>query len=1236
MGKMVTVCWTWLLFSAVLQVHGYLHSESQIAISDSDDLEVDLTEQDVSAGGAMITSSDPPRKLRGIPDVTAEAGKLLQFTVPGDAFTGNVLRLQVTSPLPNWLSFTPETRTFFGLPLSTDKSDALISVVAHGDEYSQLPAHAIFRVHVRRQPATTPCSTQPLVLTIFVDRKLSTIHPQQRAVAMDNLARFFGINISAFTLGAQKPYIETVDSSVILAGPGNVKRRSSKQQTSNIDLLVGCGNKLWENYISLMKQLKEQARDGTLSEVLGFPVLAWRVQQEANTLERGRRDTPSEGGINEEFKDYYEEEYDEEYTDDYDEGITTMIPTPVETAPATVTIPTTSEPETTTHHAHRHHHGDPLQNRGELMPQLFVTDADKSELPPTTTSYITPTVTPSSAQTTQPTTKADIEYYTDDLEEDDDLTDDYDVSETEVPFVATAQTTTEATTHHHVFSSVIPSSSSSSTISSSSRSVASSTTTEITSSRAVQTTTEIEPETSTAMVITTVEDTTTTEPSTATTTNSPSTTTYYSTTPSPQTSPSTIPVIKFIPPTTTTQQTTTEEAEMSTTIVSTTTEEPTTPPPLSTTTEKQYTSLPPSTTATQIRFTEIEYAPRNNAPVINQRLKKLRITAGTVLSYFIPEDTFTDYEDGTNLVLKFLDIEGAPVKKNFWIQFNERTREIYGLPLEEHVSKWEFVIEATDKEGAQVKDTLEVTVQQHKGRRAVTHEFTLQMRVEKKNEFPTAVDWQLRTLRGLASLFHNKDLTQIVVRQINFSTDFVAFTWTNDSLPRSYCPKGELDYLLSIMVANIEGDPSFALSQVLSPELRVKNVEYRGIGQCEEKPEPPVSPPKAFPTNFSPIPRNQVDHINATVGELLVFRVPDDTFYDPEDGDARNLKMSLLTMDRHPLSSDHWLQFDVKNQEFFGVPLAADIGRQEYQLVCEDRGGLTANDGLVVTVNAAPRVRYNVEFSMTLETPYETFINSASIKRKFVEKLRDLFRDRDTSSIRINSIMEGSTVVSWNNKTLATDPCPNKEIRRLRQVLVNDDETYADRVEVIMGPEFPVSAISLTPIGICQGEMTVVHTAAPPVEEQPSANASDEYLITFIVPAVIISVMLALAGIVACVLYRRRRTGKMNVEDDERMTNFRSKGIPVIFQDEIDEKPESGTKAPVILKEEKPPLAPPEYSKSATPVPPHTPQPPTVEENSDAPYQPPPPFAASNQDNGRQSRPKPTPTYRKPPPYVPP
>lgn len=284
-------------------------------------------------------------------------------------------------------------------------------------------------------------------------------------------------------------------------------------------------------------------------------------------------------------------------------------------------------------------------------------------------------------------------------------------------------------------------------------------------------------------------------------------------------------------------------------------------------------------------------------------------------------------------------------------------------------------------------------------------------------------------------------------------------------------------------------------------------------------------------------------------------------------------------MDRKPLPKDHWLQFDVKNQEFYGVPLRSDVGRLEYQLVCEDRGGLTANDGLIVVVHPATKIQYNVEFTIIMEVPYETFINSANLKRKFVEKLQEVFRDKDTSSIHISSISEGSTVIRWNNKTLPTDRCPDTEIKRLRRVLLNDDGTLPDRIHNIFDNELRVERIFLTPTGICQGETTIVH---PPDNTFPddtasSSETSDEYLITFVVPAVIIACMLLLAGIVACVLYRRRRSGKMNVED-ERQT-FRNKGIPVIFQDEIDEKPDSGTKAPVILKEEKPPLAPPEYSK---------------------------------------------------------
>lgn len=154
------------------------------------------------------------------------------------------------------------------------------------------------------------------------------------------------------------------------------------------------------------------------------------------------------------------------------------------------------------------------------------------------------------------------------------------------------------------------------------------------------------------------------------------------------------------------------------------------------------------------------------------------------------------------------------------------------------------------------------------------------------------------------------------------------------------------------------------MKAVLAPEIRVKRVVYQGIGQCEDinRPEVKQVSTEEPKVNFPPVPRNQVDHVNATVGQLLVFKVPEvrvilisvlitanaillpplfsqDTFFDAEDGSSRNMKMSLLTIDRIPIPPHEWLQFDSKNQEFYGVPMYNDVGRKEYQLVVTDKEG---------------------------------------------------------------------------------------------------------------------------------------------------------------------------------------------------------------------------------------------------------------------------------------------------------
>ena len=70
--------------------------------------------------------------------------------------------------------------------------------------------------------------------------------------------------------------------------------------------------------------------------------------------------------------------------------------------------------------------------------------------------------------------------------------------------------------------------------------------------------------------------------------------------------------------------------------------------------------------------------------------------------------------------------------------------------------------------------------------------------------------------------------------------------------------------------------------------------------------------------------------------------------WDREDGPTRDLNLQLLTLSRLEVDSDNWLQFDVKNQEFIGVPLENDVGREEYQLVCSDNEGYSSIDGIEV------------------------------------------------------------------------------------------------------------------------------------------------------------------------------------------------------------------------------------------------------------------------------------------------
>ncbi|XP_073811244.1 dystroglycan isoform X2 [Musca autumnalis] len=580
----------------------------------------------------------------------------------------------------------------------------------------------------------------------------------------------------------------------------------------------------------------------------------------------------------------------------------------------------------------------------------------------------------------------------------------------------------------------------------------------------------------------------------------------------------------------------------------------------------------PSTTSAVPDY--IEPVVENTPPMIKSRLQKLAVTSGKSFKFAIPDDTFYDTEDMTNLRLELTDKEGRELKSNSWLQFNAETKEVYGLPLDDSVSKWQYRLTATDSGNESVVETFEISVQQHRGVRTVNHEVNIAVKINEKNMH--YIDWQMKLIKAIATTLGDENTSSIVVREIRANPQdpsIATLVYFNETLPTSECPETELNNLVKRLDAN-------RLSDLVYPTLGVKSITGQLIGPCQKLAAKPKTPTISV-KNSPPVPRNQVDRVVATAGHLLVYKVPSDTFFD--DG---KITLSLKTKDHKELSPTHWLQFDSKNEEFYGIPKPADVGPEEYMLEAEDTAGLTATDALVVLVNPAPKKEFSVYFKASLGVKHENF--HADLQRKFVERIAQLFGDASAQNIQIRSVNPihdtDSTAISFYNTTLYKmhNRCPEEEIEAVRSVYLQDGG-MRDRVRKALGSELNITNIQMYSLS-CNEQTNIIHrdyVPAKPDEPLLKSTFSDDYLYTIILPAIIIVSMILIASIIACCLHRRRRkSGKMELGDEEERKSFRTKGIPVIFQDELDEKPEIGNKSPIILKNEKPPLLPPSYNTS--------------------------------------------------------
>ncbi|XP_007888618.2 dystroglycan [Callorhinchus milii] len=402
--------------------------------------------------------------------------------------------------------------------------------------------------------------------------------------------------------------------------------------------------------------------------------------------------------------------------------------------------------------------------------------------------------------------------------------------------------------------------------------------------------------------------------------------------------------------------------------------------------------------------------------------------------------------------------------------------------------------------------------------------------------------------------------------------------------------------------------------------------------------------------NNPPELQNHIDRVDSWVGTYFEVKIPSDTFYDKEDKTTDKLRLSLKLKEQQLLEENSWVKFNSTSQLMYGLPDVNHVGMHEYFLHAADKGGLTAVDAFEIHVHKRPHGNKSpVKFAVRFEGDHQSVVNNVNKKIQLVKKLAYAFGDRNTSTVTLQDIYKGSIVVEWTNNSVPLDPCPKELIRALSKRIADEHGKPNEVFALAMEPDFSPINVSVIGTGSCRnmrfvpvvriGKPSPTSTPPPTADEEPSRSSNDDVYLHTVIPAVVVAAILLIAGIIAMICYRKKRKGKLTIEDQ---ATFIKKGVPIIFADELDDsKPPPSSSVPLILQEEKPPLPPPEYPSQSG----HESIPlgqdligeytPLREEDPNAPpYQPPPPFTAPME--GKGSRPKNMTPYRSPPPYVPP
>lgn len=304
-----------------------------------------------------------------------------------------------------------------------------------------------------------------------------------------------------------------------------------------------------------------------------------------------------------------------------------------------------------------------------------------------------------------------------------------------------------------------------------------------------------------------------------------------------------------------------------------------------------------------------------------------------------------------------------------------------------------------------------------------------------------------------------------------------------------------------------------------------------------------------------PALRKPLDFITLSFGKIFRQQLDPDYFYDIEDGNTRQLSVTMTTGYGDPLPSNHWIQFDSNNQVIYGLVTNETTTQEEVLLVeAKDLCGQSSYDaiGVGISIDSYDHAKDKmfevvVEFSSVPTCPVEDLKNMFV----FVQELEKWFnnsgdisikeRENCTLSLLMENMEEEVSIVAGSEE---------------RTAIFDDKGEIRTQFECFFLPSFQIISVHFIKLNTSPLEKDY---------EIPTAHYSSDinHWLEIVLPVVIILCIIIIIVIVLYVYFARKK--KLYILQSEKPT-FLEERSPVIFQTEVPvEDPALTPRDPVIL-----------------------------------------------------------------------